>query len=237
MMKLSARSPAALVYFTAGSLPATALLHLRQISLFSMICRLVNDPLHHHARHILLTSSLNKNSWFAQIRKLLQQYELPHPLHLLEQPPEKLKFKKLSKSKVINFWETKLRSESQYLPSLKYFHTQYLSLSTTHRLWTSAGSKPYEVAKARIQLLFLSSQYPCAAVTRHWSSDNPMGHCRAPPCLGLSQFETAEHLLLHCPYYNSIRASLLALCLKLKNPVSHSILLQCLFEPCHVSQT
>ena len=153
LLKLSSRSPAALVYFTAGSLPATAILHLRQISLFIMICRLEGDPLHHHARHTLLTSSKNKNSWFIQVHGLLQQYELPHPLHLLDNPHSREKFKRLAKSKVTNYWEIKLRAESMYLPSLKYFQPQFLSLTTTHRLWTSAGSKPYEVAKARIQLL------------------------------------------------------------------------------------
>ena len=37
ILKLSVNSPAPLVYFTAGSLPGTALLHMRQITLFLVI--------------------------------------------------------------------------------------------------------------------------------------------------------------------------------------------------------
>ena len=52
IVKLAVRSPPSLVHFIAGSLPATAILHLRQMTLFGMICRLPGDPL-----HLLLTSS------------------------------------------------------------------------------------------------------------------------------------------------------------------------------------
>ena len=49
IMKLSATSPSCLVSFIAGRLPGTAILHLRQLTLFGMICRLEDDPLHHLA--------------------------------------------------------------------------------------------------------------------------------------------------------------------------------------------
>ena len=62
ILKLSVSSPASLVYFTVGFLPATAILHLRQLSLFGMICRLPKDPLNFHTHQVLLTSSLNSNS-------------------------------------------------------------------------------------------------------------------------------------------------------------------------------
>ena len=51
-----------------------------------------------------------------------------------------------------------------------------------HRLWVSADRNTYEVAKARIQLLFLSSQYPCAKLTRHRSHENPLGLCTNDLC-------------------------------------------------------
>ena len=48
LLKLSISSPAPLVHFVSGTLPGTAILHLRQLSLFGMICHLPGDPLHHH---------------------------------------------------------------------------------------------------------------------------------------------------------------------------------------------
>ena len=82
ILKLSTTSPSCLVSFIAGKLPGTAILHLRQLSLFGMICRLEGDPLHRLAVQVLLTS-VCKYSWFVQIRELLLLYQLPHPLHLL----------------------------------------------------------------------------------------------------------------------------------------------------------
>ena len=75
--------------------------------------------------------------------------------------------------------------------------------------------------KARIQLLFLSSQYPCGSRTRHWSKDR--GFCTFPACLQGEVVENPEHLLLHCPAYHLSKKNLIAMCLKIPNPVSFSI--------------
>ena len=224
LMKISVSSPPALVYFAAGSLPGTAILHLKQISLFSMICRLGKSSINQYARQSLLTGNMKNNSWFFQVRELLQQYGLPHPLLLLDNPPQKSVFKKKVKSVVIDFWEKKLREQAIYLPSLKYFHCQYFSLCQPHKLWSAAGSKPYEVAKARVQFLFLCSQYPCASLTRHWSGEDSLGLCTASPCLEEQVVETPEHVLLYCPAYTATRHNMLSLCLQLQHGVSHSLM-------------
>ena len=139
-------------------------------------------------------------------------------------------YKKLIKSKVVDYWEDKLRSEASFLPSLRLFLTPFFSLCQPHRIWTSAGHKPYEVSKARIQLLFLSNQYPCGARSRHWSQDNPLGLCPYPPCRTLNTVETPEHLLLECPAYSSTRERLVSVCLKQQNPVTHQIILSYLIH-------
>ena len=173
--------PGSLVYFISGSLPATAILHLRQLTLFCMVCRLPGDPLHTYAEYVLSTSA-SPASWFLQIRDLLLMYHLPHPLHLLQCPPEKHSFKRLVKSRVLDHWESKLRGEAELLPSLNFFHPQFMSLSSPHKIWTIAGNKPYEVSKARVQLFLLSSRYPCAKLTCHWSAEYSDGFCTHPPC-------------------------------------------------------
>ena len=206
---------ASVVYFTAGSLPLTAILHLRQLSLFSMISRLPSDPLNSHAQHVLLTA----------IRHLFLQYGLPHPLDILSNPPSKEAFKKLVKSKIIDFWERKLRLTALPLidRSLCYFDTKFMSLSCPHPLLIAAGKNVDEVSKARIQLKLLVSQYPCGQLTRYWTPDNPDGLCSYPPCYSAGAVETREHLLLHCPAYVDVRLRMLSVCFKLSNPTSHHI--------------
>ena len=184
-----------------------------------MICQLRNDPLNHLARYILLTSSFSEKSWFVQIRNILLQYGLPHPLDLLSHPPNKLVMKKLVKAKVLDFWETKLRQEATLLPSLVYLNTNYLSLTKPHKLWSTAGQKLHEVTKARIQLLFPSSQYLCGSRTRHWSPDNPHGYCSFSSCRTNCVVETPEHILLQCPAYTTTRDNLHRFCLRTKQIV------------------
>ena len=222
IIKLATNSPPSLVYFVSGSLPFTAILHLKVITLFSMICRLPGDPLNILAKKSLLLSS--PTSCFTQLRDLLLQYHLPHPLLLLRDPPKKESFKKHVKAKVLDYWEQKLRSEAAFLPSLRYFQPQFMSLASPHRLWTTAGSNSFEVAKARIQLLFLGSQYPCAQYTRHWSVDNPRGICSYPPCSMAGTIESQEHILLFCPAYNIARRKIISTCLRTKEPTTHPLI-------------
>lgn len=65
LLKLHDGTPACVVWFLGGCLPFEAVLHLRQMSLFGMICRL-NDgdnPLAHHARHIYATAKASSKSY------------------------------------------------------------------------------------------------------------------------------------------------------------------------------
>ena len=230
LLKIPVNSSPPTVYYIAGTLPATAILHLRLLSNFGMICRLPQDPLHQHARQVFLTSTFSPRSWFTKIRDLLNQYQLPHPLVLLQHPPSKESFKKQAKSKVLEYWHAKLRGEASFLLSVPYFHPQFMSLCSPHRLLTTAGSNPYEVAKARVQLQLLISQYRSAKQTRHWSFTNPQGLCTYPQCNANSSIESTDHILLHCPAYASTRHSLIQLSTTLRCPVSKSLVTSCLLS-------
>ena len=118
LIKCLPNTPRSFVHFMSGSLPASAFLHLKQLSLFGMITRLLDDPLNKHAKNVLLTSPKSSKSWFLKIRSLCLQYGLPHPLLLLSSPKSKETFKKMCKSRVIDYWEMCLRSEADLLPSL-----------------------------------------------------------------------------------------------------------------------
>ena len=222
ILKLGVNSSPSVVYFVAGSLPGAAILELKQLSLFGMVCRLLTNPINFHAKQILLSASAS-HSWFGKVRDLLLKYQLPHPLDLLHSPPTKECYKKLIKSKVIDFWETKLRAEAPSTLSLPYFHPEYLSLGSPHKILTSAGAKSYEVSKARIQLLFMTSQYPSAKFSRHWSPENPLGICSNGSCKEYEVIETSEHILLYCPAYNSARQNAIKLCLQIKNQHVHQL--------------
>ena len=198
LMRLHPRTPRCVVSFLAGSLPGKALLHLRQFSLFGMILQKGGGHLHSLSENILTISKRNTNCWIQQLRDLCLVFRLPHPLTLLSEPPSKSYFSALVKKHVLNYWEIKLRLEadSTELTSLRYFHPEFQSLSRPHFIWTTAGSSPYQVAKAIIQAKMLSGRYRTERLSRFWSK-NKEGFCLLPSCHGNMVHEDLEHILIY----------------------------------------
>ena len=195
LQRLYKATPAAVVHFLAGSLPASALLHLRQFSLLGMLARLGPDNiLHQHGINILSANATNKFSWFYQVRELCKQYSLPDPLQILQNPPSKESFKRQSRQHVLDWWNISFRAEvrkltslslfqGEDLPPLSLFRADFMSLSAPHPIWTSAGSSPFEIRKATVQARMLSGRYRTCWLRRHWSGDQT-GVCRVPGCSG-----------------------------------------------------
>ena len=71
------------------------------------------------------------------------------------------------------------------------------------------------VAKALIQCRMLSGRYRTYQLTSHWS-DCRTSRCPAPICL--SNSETVEHILLHCPAYSLTRLNILEKFKSVLNP-------------------
>ena len=200
LLRLPITTPESFVMFLAGSLPATAIVHLRMLTLLGMIGRLSPEGiLNKIGRDSLLTAS-NRGSWFLAVRRITQQYGLPDPLIVLQQPLTKSRWKSLCKSKVISWWEVQYRGEADVLDSLAFFDPKFYSLTRTHRVLTSAGSQ-YEVRRASVVVLMLSGRYICDFRTRHFDLSNPTGACRlcrfSPGAAGPPG--TLEHQLLQCP--------------------------------------
>ena len=210
LQKLYDKTPPCVTYFLAGHLPGEAVLHLKQLSTFGMVSRLQDSVVHQMATHILTSSKLSPaSSWFMQIRELCLMYFLPTPITLLTSPPTKTAYKKLVSSKVIDYWEKRLRAEAAGLLSLAYFKPEYMSLSSPHPLWQTCGSNPFEVNKAVTQARMLSGRYRTDLLACHWTT-NRSGVCLLPLCTG-SYLGSIEHLLLYCPALQETRNKMMKL--------------------------
>ena len=212
LQKLQDRTPQCVVMFLGGHLPGRALLHLKVLSVFGMVTRIPGSFINIIAKFQLLTATPSSGSWFLQVRKLCLLYGLPSPLSLLEFPMSKHSYKTLVKSKVIDHWETELRSEAAKLQetSLSYFKPNYMSLTRPHLLWSTCGSNPYEIHKAVIQARMLSGRYLTDKLSRHWTK-NTLGLCTVPGCTGVD-VGSLEHILLFCPALSTARTNSVALC-------------------------
>ena len=210
LLRLSEKTPRSVIFFLAGSLPASALIHMRQLSLFAMICRLQGNILHNHALNFFTSKTKSPKSWFNQVRSCCLQYGLPHPLDLLEISPDRVQFKRMVKKKVIDYWEVVLREESKSLKSLVFFHPSYMSLSKPHPLLSSAGSSPAKVAMAVVQMQMLSGRYRTDSLMRHWDRQ-VSGFCTFSLCCSQQEsIEDLQHFLQICPAFNQTRLDLQA---------------------------
>ena len=206
LLRLHKNTPRSFIYFIAGSLPGSAILHLRQMSIFGMITRLPNNVLRQHALNVLSSRTISPSSWFFQIRQYCIEYGLPHPLDLLTSPLTKSVFQTLIKKRVISFWEVKLRAEATQLRSLAYFKPGFMSLVRPHVLWSSASNSPYKVSMATVQAQLLSGRYRLGNLTKHWVKHYD-GHCLlSPECS--QTLEDVPHFLQLCPGLSAVRREL-----------------------------
>ena len=213
LLRLHQSTPDCVVWFLAGCLPAEALLHLRQMSLFGMISRLRdgNNLLAQHARHMFASAKSSSKSWFLQIQNTFLKYSLPHPITYLDKSPAKDSFKSEIKSAVIKHWEEKFRGQASILDSLKYFRPSFMSLSTTHPMFSTCESSPYEVSKAVVQARYLSGRARVEVLTKHWDLTNKEGFCLL--CKDTNPVPgTLEHILLcgGCPALADARLSMIS---------------------------
>ena len=90
LLRLHKGTPRCVIFFLAGCLPGAALVHMRQLSLFGMICRLDPSNLRHqHASNLFSAAVQFRGSWFNQIRKWCLMYRIPHPSSLFARPLHK----------------------------------------------------------------------------------------------------------------------------------------------------
>ena len=208
LLKLHDRTPDCVVFFLAGSLPAPALLHLRQLSLLCMISHLEGNTLKSVQTRILIEAKPSANSWIQQVRDICVQYQLPHPLQLFSSPMKKERFKTLCKQKVSEYWHEKLAHQAG-LPSLSFLQPDFLSLSSPHPIYSSLDGNQYQAKAARIQSLFLSGRYRSEELCRFWSQ-NRDGFCLLDSCKDLKISENIQHILLHCAGLTEVRRRLVA---------------------------
>ena len=204
VQKLHRSTPRAVVYLLAGTLPFEGILHSRQLSLFSMICRLKTDPLHKHAQYMLKAANSSSKSWFFQIRDICLLYKLPHPLTLLASDFGKSAFKAMSKKNIRIYWKARLTTDVEEMnsKSLCYFQPSICTVVKPHLLWEFSKHHPFESSKAMVVAKMISGRYRTDSLQRHWS-DNCEGYCLAPSCNKI--IGDLVHMMVNCPSISEIR--------------------------------
>ena len=180
------------VYMITGTIPLEAHLHLRILSLFGRIARLGNEhPLYQLAkRQLLMTDS--KSSWFTQLSKLAEMYEIDLDLFMYK-PMKKEEWKRYCKTTVEAKWRAQLRLHEK--SSLKELVCP--QQMTAHGSILACKGKPEHAIPTRIRLRMLTGRY--STQTSIWNRNkgvNPACQlCGAPE-------ENLRHLLTECEELN-----------------------------------
>ena len=111
---------------------------------------------------------------------------------------------------LLQYWRVWLQLKADFLPSLCYFRTGFMSLTSCHPLFLSCGSSPWEVEKAVTQSRLLSGRYRLEALSGHWTPGNKDGMCSLPECWATpaSHKGNIEAFLLTCSSLSTTRLEL-----------------------------
>ena len=71
-----------------------------------------------------------------------------------------------------------LHEEASLLPSLTFFHPQFMSLTKPHPIYSTCGTNPFEANKAKCMATFLSGRFISDYMSRHWDPSNTQGICK-----------------------------------------------------------
>ena len=125
-----------------------------------------------------------------------------------------------------------LSSKCSSYDSLKYFHSNFISLKHPHPLFSFLQGNAYEIYAALIQARILCGSYRTEKLRRHWSK-NKLGLCLFPECFSLKQMEDIKHFLIHFNRLNEARRRLVSVArnFSIDKPVFKLIIDEHLFSP------
>lgn len=193
------------VYIISGTIPIEGVIHKRALNLYGGICRLGEDSVEKQlARRQLSVKSFTSNSWFVAVKRLLQRYKLPDSWELLDNPPSKLRWKKMVKQYVDGYWVEQIKYRARLYSSLRYIHVEDYQPGKRHPCIQYVTSVR-DIPRVNTKVKLVTGTYILQS-NRSAFNQNDL----SPLCLLCREDdETVEHFLLHCPVLASTRRVLL----------------------------
>ena len=196
--------------------------------LFGQICSLnKSNPIVSVARRQLTLKDSFSNSWFIQLRKVTNKYEMEDPAIILQDPPSKYEWKQYCKKKVNLYWTIYFQNECKKRKSLEYFNPEGMSIFDSHPIYSSCMGDPYQTSKAIVQAKMVSGRYPVERLAAKFRIQNPRDSDYVCKLCDSGQAETLCHTLLHC---SGLRAHRSIAVQATREKLSHSIYLSTKWE-------
>jgi hypothetical protein len=148
LLSLPPNTPDPAVYLLSGTLPVEAQLHIRALNFFNNICNLEEKSIEKLlARQQVRTKTINSNSWFIEIKKMLIKYNLQDPEYYLDNPMTKRLWITSIKREIQNYWQELITSMASYYPRLKYLNSANYRPGNIHPLLKIKCSSSIEISR------------------------------------------------------------------------------------------
>jgi hypothetical protein len=146
----------------------------------------------------------NTKSFFCNIRKMLEIYELPKIHELQSNLPPKPKWKNLVNSTIKKYWTEKLKEETSGKTTLKFMSCDHLAIGDSHPVWKLPPRSRPKVRKGIVKSRIITGTYILQIDRHKFSQYNIDPNC--PLCK--TEEENLIRFLPKCPLLRPILAPL-----------------------------
>ena len=199
LQSLPIRTANSAVYLLLGTLPISAELHKRQLSLLHQIAMSENVSIREIAWRQYNVG--RPASFFIRIVGILDLYELPPFTEVMNGHFNKIEWKCIVKRSINTYWNTKLQLDCQSKSSLSLLSTTSLEMGKTHIVWDSINNSVRDVRQAITKARMLTGTYMLQTLKSKFNQSEVDPTC--PICR--LETETITHVITSCPLYNEIR--------------------------------
>ena len=124
----SSKNAVSAVYLLIGAYPVETEIHQRQLSLLYSLLFCHNGKIKEVVSRQISVNYDNTKSFFCNIRKMMEIYELPKIHELQSNLPPKPKWKNLVNSTIKKYWTEKLKEETSGKTTLKFMSCDHLAI-------------------------------------------------------------------------------------------------------------
>ena len=199
LQSLPIRTANSAVYLLLGTLPISAELHKKQLSLLHQIAMSENVSIREIAWRQYNVG--RPASFFIRIVGILDLYKLPPFTEVMNGHFKKIDWKGIVKRSINTYWNTKLQLDCQSKSSLSLLITTSLEIGKTHIVWDSINNSVRDVRQAITKARMLTGTYMLQTLKSKFNQSEVDPTC--PICR--LETETITHVITSCPLYNEIR--------------------------------
>lgn len=198
---LPERTSTSAVHLITGQLPIEAEIHKKKLVLMRNISVNEGSVENEIAWRQLAMKSSDSNSWFIELVRLAELYELPSPHFLIANKTNKDAWRKLVSANINKHWSEKLKLDASNKSTLKHLNYEDCQIGKVHSVWYSCGTEKFEVTRACVKAKLLCGVYLLQSDKSKFSRQPITSLC--PLCM--NDIEDRQHFLLTCKELSHIR--------------------------------